>query len=93
MKKLFVLICILTAITGKSFAYYTVEQIKYEQSLGKTDTLNRAMENHNSLKKCTVTITTNKIMRIIKITTIAQTTHRKDLCISLVIHTNCKYKI
>ena len=43
MKKLFVLICVLTAITGKSFAYYTVQKIKYEQSLGKTDTLNRAM--------------------------------------------------
>ena len=87
MKKLFVLICVLTAITGKSFAYYTVEQIKYEQSLGKTDTLNRAME------KCTAIITTNKIMKTIKITTIAQTTLRKDLCISLVIRTNCKYKI
>lgn len=93
MKKLFVLICVLTAITGKSFAYYTVEQIKYEQSLGKTDTLNRAMENPQQFEKCTVIITTNKIMKIIKITTIAQTTLRKDLCISLVIRTNCKYKI
>lgn len=51
MKKLFVLICVLTAITGKSFAYYTVEQIKYEQSLGKTDTLNRAMENPQQFEK------------------------------------------
>lgn len=51
MKKLFVLICILAAITGKSFAYYTVEQIKYEQSLGKTDTLNRAMENPQQFEK------------------------------------------
>lgn len=51
MKKLFVLICVLTAITGKSFAYYTVEQIKYEQSLGKTDTLNRAMENSQQFEK------------------------------------------
>lgn len=51
MKKLFVLICVLTAITGKSFAYYTVEQIKYEQSLGKTDTLNRAMENPLQFEK------------------------------------------
>ena len=51
MKKLFVLICVLTAITGKSFAYYTVEQIKYEQSLGKTDTLNRAMENPKQFEK------------------------------------------
>ena len=51
MKKLFVLICVLTAITGKSFAYYTVEQIKYEQSLGKTDTLNRVMENPQQFEK------------------------------------------
>ena len=51
MKKLFILFCILTAITGKCFAYYTVEQIKYEQSLGKTDTLNRAMENPKQFKK------------------------------------------
>ena len=45
MKKLFILFCILTAVTGKCFAYYTVEQIKYEQSLGKYDTQNKAMEN------------------------------------------------
>lgn len=51
MKKLFILFCILTAITGKYFAYYTVEQIKYEQSLGKTDTLNRAMENPKQFEK------------------------------------------
>lgn len=51
MKKLFVLICVLTAITGKSFAYYTVEQIKYEQSLGKTDTLNQAIENPQQFEK------------------------------------------
>ena len=51
MKKLFILFCILTAITGKCFAYYTVEQIKYEQSLGKTDTLNRAMENPKQFEK------------------------------------------
>lgn len=51
MKKLFIFFCILTAITGKCFAYYTVEQIKYEQSLGKTDTLNRAMENPKQFEK------------------------------------------
>ncbi len=51
MKKLFILFCILTAITGKCFAYYTVEQIKYEQSVGKTDTLNRAMENPRQFEK------------------------------------------
>ena len=51
MKKLFILFYILTAITGKCFAYYTVEQIKYEQSLGKTDTLNRAMENPKQFEK------------------------------------------
>lgn len=51
MKKLFILCCILTAVTGKCFAYYTVEQIKYEQSLGKTDTLNRAMENPKQFEK------------------------------------------
>ena len=51
MKKIFILFCILTAITGECFAYYTVEQIKYEQSLGKTDTLNRAMENPKQFEK------------------------------------------
>ncbi len=51
MKKLFILFYILTASTGKCFAYYTVEQIKYEQSLGKTDTLNRAMENPKQFEK------------------------------------------
>ena len=51
MKKIFILFCLLTAIAGKCFAYYTVEQIKYEQSLGKTDTLNRAMENPKQFEK------------------------------------------
>lgn len=51
MKKLFILFCILTAITEKCFAYYTVEQIKYGQSLGKNDTLNRAIENPKQFEK------------------------------------------
>lgn len=51
MRKLFVLLCILIAIATPSSAYYTVEQIKYEQSLGKTDTLNRAMENPRQFEK------------------------------------------
>ena len=48
MKKFFVFTLTITAlisITQKAFAYYTVEQIKYEQSLGKYDTQNKAMEN------------------------------------------------
>ncbi len=93
MKKLFILCCILTAVTGKCFAYYTVEQIKYEQSLGKTDTLNQAMENPKQFEKRTAIIITNKIMRIIRINTINQTTHRKDLYINSVTRMNCKYKI
>lgn len=51
MKKFFVLFCILITITGKCFAYYTVEQIKYEQSLGKIETLDRAMENPKQFEK------------------------------------------
>ncbi len=51
MKKLFILFCILTAVTGKCFAYYTVEQIKYEQSLGKYDTQNKAMENPRAYER------------------------------------------
>ena len=41
MKKFFVFaltIAVLTAIAQAAFAYYTIEQIKYEQSLGKNDT-------------------------------------------------------
>lgn len=45
MKKLLILACVLVIIIGQSFAYYTVEQIRYEQSLGKTDTQRRAIEN------------------------------------------------
>lgn len=45
MKKLLILACVLIITTGQSFAYYTVEQIKYEQSLGRSDTQRRAMEN------------------------------------------------
>ena len=51
MKKLFILVSILIVATGQSFAYYTVEQIKYEQSLGKTDTQRRAMENPQLYEK------------------------------------------
>ena len=48
MKKFFVFALTITtfvAISQEVFAYYTVEQIKYEQSLGKYDTQNKAMEN------------------------------------------------
>lgn len=51
MKKLFILFGLLITVSGKCFAYYTVEQIKYEQSLGKTDTLNSAMENPRLFEK------------------------------------------
>lgn len=51
MRKLFILLCVLSTIATPSFAYYTVEQIKYEQSLGKTDTLNRSMENPRQFEK------------------------------------------
>lgn len=51
MKKLFILVFILIVATGQSFAYYTVEQIKYEQSLGKTDTQRSAMENPQLYEK------------------------------------------
>lgn len=48
MKKFFVFALTVTtfiAVSQEAFAYYTVEQIKYEQSLGKYDTQNKAMEN------------------------------------------------
>ena len=48
MKKFFVFaltITTLTALAQEAFAYYTVEQIRYEQSLGRNDTQRRAMEN------------------------------------------------
>lgn len=51
MKKLFILVSILMATTCQSFAYYTIEQIKYEQSLGKTDTQRSAMENPQLYEK------------------------------------------
>ena len=54
MKKFFVFaltITVLTAITQETFAYYTIEQIKYKQSLSKNDTLNRAMENPKQFEK------------------------------------------
>ncbi len=51
MKKLLILFCFITFITGKCFAYYTVEQIKHEQSLNQTTTLSRAMENPQLFEK------------------------------------------
>lgn len=54
MKKFFIFaltIAVLTAIAQETFAYYTIEQIKYEQSLGKNDTLNRTMESSKQLEK------------------------------------------
>ncbi len=51
MKKLFILFFILIAVTGKCFAYYTVEQIKYEQGLGRYDTQNKAMENPRAYER------------------------------------------
>lgn len=54
MKKFFVFALTITAlisITQKAFAYYTVEQIKYEQSLGVYDTQNKAMQNPRAYQK------------------------------------------
>ena len=54
MKKFFVFaltITALTSITQEAFAYYTVEQIKYEQSLGRNDTQRRAMENPQAYER------------------------------------------
>lgn len=44
MKKLLILSFVLLAISGKSFAYYSYEQIKYEQSKGSHATFDRVME-------------------------------------------------
>lgn len=51
MKNLLILLFVVALSSSQCFAYYTVEQIKYEQSLGKTDTLNRAMENPKQFEK------------------------------------------
>lgn len=54
MKKFFVFaltITTLTSIMQEAFAYYTVEQIKYEQSLGRNDTQRRAMENPQAYER------------------------------------------
>ena len=45
MKKLLILSFIMFAISGKSFAYYSYEQIKYEQSIGSHETLDKVMQN------------------------------------------------
>ena len=51
MKKLLILSFVLFAISGKSFAYYSYDQIKYEQSIGSHETLDRVMENPKQAEK------------------------------------------
>lgn len=51
MKKLLILSFVLFSISGKSFAYYSYEQIKYEQSIGSHETLDRVMENPKQAEK------------------------------------------
>ena len=51
MKRLLILSFVLFAISGKGFAYYSYEQIKYEQSKGSRATLDRVMENPKQAEK------------------------------------------
>lgn len=51
MKKLLILSFALLAISGKSFAYYSYEQIKYEQSKGSHSTFDRVMESPKQAEK------------------------------------------
>ena len=51
MKRLLILSFVMFAISGKSFAYYFYEQIKYEQSIGSHETLDRVMENPKQAEK------------------------------------------
>ena len=51
MKRLLILSIVMFAITGKCFAYYSYEQIKYEQSVGSHETLDRVMENPKQSEK------------------------------------------
>lgn len=51
MKRLLILSFVLFAISGKGFAYYSYEQIKYEQSKGSHATLDRVMENPKQAEK------------------------------------------
>ena len=51
MKKLLILSFVLFAISGKSFAYYSYEQIKYEQSKGSHSTFDRVMESPKQAEK------------------------------------------
>lgn len=51
MKRLLILSFVLFAISGKSFAYYSYEQIKYEQSKGSHATLDRVVESPKQAEK------------------------------------------
>lgn len=51
MKRLLIICLVVFAISGKSYAYYSYEQIKYEQSIGSYETLDKVMENPKQSEK------------------------------------------
>ena len=51
MKKIILLFAAVIIFSGQSYAYYSNEQIKYEQSIGSHETLDRVMENPKQAEK------------------------------------------
>ena len=51
MKKIILLFAAVIIFSRQSYAYYSYEQIKYEQSIGSHETLDRVMENPKQAEK------------------------------------------
>ena len=51
MKNLLILLFIIAFSSSQCYAYYSYEQIKYEQSIGSHETLDKVMENPKQAEK------------------------------------------